>query len=52
MKNKIDTTNWFLIQPELGNIIQIYSDTWYVYTSKGWKEMTVDEQLEYSRLFD
>jgi hypothetical protein len=37
-----------LIVPELGDVVQITSDQWYVWDFE-WRPMTLEEQLEYSK---
>jgi len=40
-----------LIEPKAGDVVQIRSDLWYVFVGggNGWREMTITEQLEYSK---
>lgn len=32
-----------------GQVIQVFSDTWFRFDGRIWSEMTVEEQIEYSR---
>lgn len=38
-----------LIQANNGDVVQIHSDEWYVFENGGWREMTVVEQMEFSK---
>jgi hypothetical protein len=32
-----------------GQVLQVFSDTWYIFNGSSWKEMTVEEQIEWTR---
>lgn len=29
-------------------VLQVFSDTWYIFNGSSWKEMTVEEQIEWT----
>lgn len=35
-------------KPYIGQVVQIFSDTWYRFNGSTWEEMTVCEQVEWS----
>lgn len=35
-----------IIIPKIGDVVQINSSEWYVWTGEYWRRLTIDEQLD------